>query len=428
MASRRRTAIRRSPPSYQFAQFLRGSLYCVMLVAPSPSRPAIPLTPVLSLASFYRRAGRRAATVLDAGEARLVTSGRVAIALALRALGVGADDTVLLPAYHSASMVPPVLWRSAKPLFYRVKPDAQADLEHIAALLCSAPRVRVLVATHFFGFPQPLAALRALCDAHGIALLEDCAHAYIGEHEGRPLGSWGDYAAASTMKFLPLYEGGALVSARRPLGAAALRPAGAGFELKAALNTLERSFAFGRLRALHAALWLPLRAKDLAWNAVKRRRPAGQPQSALAPASSDSGYAFDPAWIDKRSSIASRLVLALSSSSRIAVRRRRNYQQLADALAGLPGVRPLHARLPDGVCPWLFPLLTEDPDRLAERLLAAGVPLTRFGYPLWDGVDGSTCPHAAWLSRHVIGLPCHQELRAGELAWLIATVRREVGR
>lgn len=398
-----------------------------MLVAPSPSRPAIPLAPVLSLASFYRSAGGRAATVLDAGEARLVTSGRVAIALALRELGVGAGDTVLLPAYHSASMVPPVLWRGAAPAFYRIQPDTSADLEHIAALLRAAPRARVVVvATHFFGFPQPLAALRALCDEHGAALLEDCAHAFIGEHEGRPLGAWGDYAAASIMKFLPLYEGGALVSARHPLAGARLRPAGAGFELKAAFNTFERGFAFGRLRPLHAALWLPLRAKDLAWNALKRGRRAGGPPAALAPASSDSGYGFDPDWIDKRSSLASRLVLALSSSGRVAARRRRNYLRLLEALSGLPGVRPLHPRLPDGVCPWLFPLLADDADGLAQRLLAAGVPLTRFGHPLWEGVDDATCPNAARLSRQVLGLPCHQELREDEFTWLIATVRREV--
>ncbi|MBQ5964528.1 DegT/DnrJ/EryC1/StrS aminotransferase family protein [Massilia sp. ZL223] len=390
-----------------------------MLAAMRSNRPAIPLAPVLSLASFRRDGGARALTVLDAGAARLVTSGRVAIALALRELGVGAGDSVLLPAYHSASMVPPVLWRGALPLFYRVGPDGQADLDDIAARI--APHTRVLVATHFFGFPQPLAALRALCDARGIALLEDCAHAFIGEHEGRPLGSWGDYAAASIMKFLPLYEGGALVSARRDLSALRLLPAGPGFELKAAFNTLERGFSFGRLGALRAALWLPLRAKDLAWRALKRSRP---PRAQLAPASSDSGYGFDPAWADKRASRCTRLILALSSPARVAARRREHYLRLQQALQGLPGVRPLHASLPEGVCPWLFPLVAEDPDGLARRLLADGVPLTRFGYPLWEGMDPAACTHAAYLSRHVLGLPCHQELDDSEATWLADALRR----
>lgn len=391
----------------------------------APSAPAIPLAPVLSLASFRRAPGRDRATVLDAGEARLVTSGRVAIALALRELGVGEGDGVLLPAYHSASMVPPVLWRGAQPVFYRVGRDAQADLDDIAARITA--RTRVVVATHFFGFPQALAPLRALCDAHGIALLEDCAHSFVGEHGGRPLGAWGDYAAASTMKFLPQYEGGALVSARHSLDAVRLRSAGAGFELKAALNTLERGFAFGRMRALGAMLWLPLRARDLAWGGVKAaQRRRGNAPAALAPASSDSGYAFDPRWIDKRSSLGSRLLLARSSAARIGASRRANYLRLLEDLHGLPGIRPLHALLPDEVCPWLFPLVAQDPDGLARRLQQEGVPLTRFGYPLWEGMDPASCPDAAWLSRHVLGLPCHQELRADEVAWLSGAVRRAV--
>lgn len=407
-------------------QFRHAGLYCAMLATSPHRHPAVPLAPILSLSSFGGLAGRPPATVLDAGAVRLVTSGRVAIALALRELGVGPGDRVLLPAYHSASMVPPVLWRGATPQFYRVGADARADLDDIAARI--GAHTRVLVVTHFFGFPQPLVELRALCDARGIALLEDCAHAFIGEYQGRPLGAWGDYAAASTMKFLPLYDGGALVSARRTLDGVALRPAGVGFELKAALNALERGFDFGRLGALNAVLWLPLRAGAVAAKLLKRRRGS---TAQLAPASSDSGYDFDPHWVDKRASLFSRSVLRLSSPTLVAARRRANYRRLAEALAGLPGVRPLHAQLPEGVCPWVFPLVAQDPDRLAARLLEAGVPLTRFGRPLWSGdegdlEDGRICANAAWLSRHVLGLPCHQELREEEFGWLAATAQRVI--
>jgi len=384
-------------------------------------RPTIPLAPVLSLDSLRRGAGPRAATVLDAGEVRLVTSGRVALALALREIGVGPGDEVLLPAYHSGSMVPPVLWREALPVFYRVAPDAQADLADLAARI--GPRTRVVVATHFFGFAQPMAALRSLCDAHGLALLEDCAHAFIGEHDGRPLGAWGDYAAASTMKFLPVYEGGALVSARHALDGVALRSAGAAFEIKAVLNTLERGFGYGRLGALRAALWLPLRAKEGLWNALKRGRPA---TPRLAPGSSDSSLDLDPRWTDKRASLTSRAILRWSSPTRIAQRRRANYLGLQEAIADLPRVRTLHRELPQGTCPWLFPLLADDPDALVQRLAREGVPLTRFGHPLASGVGPSTCANAARLARHVLGLPCHQELREDELRWLVDAVRRAV--
>ena len=382
-----------------------------------PARPFVPLAPVLSRASFGRdRSGLRG--VLDAGEAQLVTSGRVALALALRELGVQQGDTVLLPAYHSLSMVPPVLWRGATPGFYRVGMDAAVDLDDVAARL--APSVKVLVVTHYFGFPQDLARIRAFCDERQLALVEDCAHCFFGEHAGRPVGSYGDYAIASSMKFFPAYDGGVLVSNRRPL-ALALRPAGAGFEIKALLNTLELGFAYGRMPLLRALLAAPLAAKDLLWRALKAARgvaPGAGPAAALAPASSDSGAGFDPAWVDKRASWIARRLLRRASSQRIVARRRANYLQLERALGQLAGCRPLFARLPDGGCPWLFPLLVDDPEPAFKRLCAWGVPVTRFASTLWPGVDAASCANSAALSRHVLAFPVHQELRDDELAWL----------
>ena len=388
--------------------------------APSSSRPRIPIAPVLSAASLRRARGPGLPSVKDAGAVRCVTSGRVAIALALRAMGVKPGERVLVPAWHSPSMIPPVLWCGAVPVFYRVGANGAADVEDIAAKLDGA---RVLMATHYFGFPQDLARLRALCDTHGLQLLEDCAHAFIGSYAGKPLGSFGDYAIASTMKFLPAYEGGLLVSARHDLESVALRPAGAAFEAKIALNSLERGFDYGRLALLRTLLRPALALKD----ALRKPRADGAPAAALAPSSSDSSFTLDPAWIDKRSSLFARLLLRLSSTTRIATMRRAHYRRLDAALRGLPGIRPLYPALPDGVCPWAYPLLVIDADGLAARLGAAGVPVLRFGRPLWQGVDAATCANAAHLSAHVLALPCHQELRPHELDWLIKATREAVG-
>lgn len=373
-----------------------------------PGRPRVPLAPVLSRSSFA--GGGNAASVLDAGAVRQVTSGRIAIALALREMGIKAGDGVLVPGYHSMSMIPPVLACGARPVFYKVGMDAAVDLLDVAAKL--DPSVKAIMVTSYFGFPQALAQLRAFCDGHGLLLLEDCAHCFFGEHAGKPVGSWGDYAIASSMKFFPIYEGGCLVSARHALAGAQPVSAGLGFEAKAALNALENSFAYGRLPLVRALLWLPMRLKALLWS---RRKPG----PALAPSSSDSSYEFDPRWLDKRSSLFSRLVMKHASHTRIVALRRAHYLQLEQALAGLPGCRPLHASLPAGACPWLFPLLVDDPEPLFARLHAAGVPMTRFAETLWPGAD---CANSAHLSRHVLAFPCHQELRADELAWMTATI------
>ncbi|MFL6675144.1 MAG: DegT/DnrJ/EryC1/StrS family aminotransferase [Massilia sp.] len=392
-----------------------------MLTTPASARPLIPIAPILSTASFRRSNAARVRSVLDAGEAKLVTSGRIAIALALREIGVGDGDEVLVPAWHSQSMVPPVLWRGARSVFYRLLPDATPDLADIAAK--AGPATRALMVTHYFGFPQALAPLRALCDARGIALLEDCAHCFIGEVDGKPVGSYGDYAIASSMKFFPVYEGGALVSARHRLDKVALRSAGPAFEAKVALNSLENGFAYGRLPAAQAALWLPIRLKSALWSLLKRRRGAAG-AVALAPGSSDSSFDFEPRWLDKRSSMFARAMLRLVSPGRVAALRRAHYLRLDQALRGLPGARPLFAALPDGACPWVFPLLADDPEGLFARLKQAGVPVVRFGRPLWEGVDETVCANSAGLSRRVLSFPCHQELREDELAWLIDAIRR----
>jgi perosamine synthetase len=400
-----------------------------------PMRRLIPSVPVLSLATFGGRGKPALPSLLDAGAVQLVTSGRIAIGMALRELGVGPGDMVLVPAYHSPSMIPPVHWRGATVVFYRIHPDTTPDLDDIARLL--GPRVKAVMATHFFGFPQDLSALRALCDAHGIGLVEDCAHCFFGERNGVAVGAAGDYAIGSSMKFFPIFEGGCLVSRRHRLSGK-LHGGGAGFEAKAALTALELAFAHGRLAPLRAALALPLKLKSAVWTHIKRRRAsaatgtgtgtgigtdAARPGPALAPASSDSSFEFDPRWVDKRSSWFSRAVLRLAGGARIVACRRRNYLALQRALAGAPGWRPLFATLPDGACPWVVPLLAAQPEALFARLEAAGVPMVRFGASLWPGVDAATCANSAALGRQLFGLPCHQELDDAERAWLAATVR-----
>lgn len=374
-----------------------------------------PIAPVLSPAAFgWRRAGLPALS--DVAAQRQVTSGRVALGLALRCAGIQPGDTVLMPAWHSLSMLGPVRDCGASVRFFGLASDTAPDLAQARSLL--DPTVKALVVVHYFGFVQDLAPARALCDAHGLSLIEDCAHAWFGMRGGCPIGGSGDYAIGSSMKFFPVYEGGCLASARHPLDAVTLRGAGPGFEAKAMLATLETSFRHGRLPLLHALLRLPLALKDRLWNAAKHRKAA--PARSLAPESSDSGFGFDPWWLDRRASLFSRLVQRLASRARIVARRRANYLRLQAALGGLPGCRPLYPFLPDGVCPWQFPLLFTHADAVFARLVAAGVPVVRFGHDLAPEAND---PQALAFARNVLALPCHQELSDAELTWIIERAR-----
>jgi dTDP-4-amino-4,6-dideoxygalactose transaminase len=388
-------------------------------VIPDYPRAEIPTHPVMSFGSFLRGGGPWVPSVLDAGHRRFLTSGRVAIAQALRQMNVGPGDKVLVPAYHCASMIEPVVWSGATPVFYRVKGDTSVDLDDVAAKLDNA--TRVILATNYYGFPQNLSAIRAFCDSHGLMMLEDCAHCFLGTHKGQPVGSFGDYAIASSMKFFPIYEGGLLVSARHRLDGVTLRSAGKGFEIKAALNALEASFEYRRLGLVKALLWLPMALKDIVWGKIKARKSAAP--ASYAPTSSDGGFSFDPAWLEKSSSLFSRVMVRTVSRRRMGECRRQNYLKLQNALAGLPGCRPLFPALPDGVYPWVFPLQTDNPQPVFTLLKRQGVPIIRFGEFLWPGVDASVCAASVDMSRRVMSFSCHQELRPEEIDWMISKIK-----
>ncbi|MGQ3096325.1 MAG: DegT/DnrJ/EryC1/StrS family aminotransferase, partial [Roseateles sp.] len=215
------------------------------------------------------RGGEHAAglpAVDDLPHTRLLTSGRAALFAAMKALGAGAGTSVLAPSYHCPTLVAPLRAAGAAVQFYPLGPDGLPALDAITP----APSTRALVVAQLFGLPRSLAAVRAWCDARGIALVEDCAHSFFGQAGERAVGHWGDLATASVSKFFPVSEGGLLASVR-PLPAQALQPAGARQQLKAWVDLLERSSEQGRLAGLNA----PLRALFRLKNGPARALAAG---------------------------------------------------------------------------------------------------------------------------------------------------------
>ena len=390
----------------------------------SASYPAarVPLFPVVSSRTFAP-SGKGAPSVLDSKWVVPVTYGRMAIALALRDLGVTRGDEVLLPSYHCLSMVDPVSHSGAEPVFYRIRRDGSVNLDDIRARI--TPRTRALLVVHYFGFPQDMEAVCALCAASRLTLIEDCAHAMFGTFRGRPLGSFGDYTIASPMKFFPIFDGGLLTSSQRPLDRIPLTSLGPVFSLRAGTIQLERSLEYGRLRFAGLLLAIPLWLKTAAVRVVKAIRPRAREQWGPSVGERSSGETgdFDPRLMDRRMSGTSRLVMRMSSRRRLVELRRKHYEYLLERLSGLPGCYPLQPKLPEGVVPYLFPLVVEDAGRIFPRLKRQGVPITRFGEYLSDRVQPEEHPETMFLSRTVFQFPCHQEMKPEELEWMTATIR-----
>ncbi|MGU3538287.1 DegT/DnrJ/EryC1/StrS family aminotransferase [Methylobacterium sp. A54F] len=125
-----------------------------------------------------------------------VSSGTEALALALRALGVGAGDEVVLPALTFAGSAQAVLHCGALPRFAEVDPLTRC-LDPRAAAAAIGPRTAAILPVHLFGHPADMPALMALAARHGLAVVEDCAQAHGATLDGTRLGSFGHAAAFS---------------------------------------------------------------------------------------------------------------------------------------------------------------------------------------------------------------------------------------
>ncbi|HEX3173435.1 MAG TPA: DegT/DnrJ/EryC1/StrS family aminotransferase [Solirubrobacterales bacterium] len=154
-----------------------------------------------------------------------VGNGTDALTIALRALGIGPGDEVVVPALTFYATAEAVVNAGARPVFCDV--DAETFVMTAAtAGPAIGERTAALLPVHLFGNPAPMAELRRLADAHGLRLLEDAAQAAGARLDGRPAGSLGDAAAFS---FFPsknlggFGDGGAVLSDDEAVAAAARR-------------------------------------------------------------------------------------------------------------------------------------------------------------------------------------------------------------
>jgi dTDP-3-amino-3,4,6-trideoxy-alpha-D-glucose transaminase len=187
---------------------------------------------VTSLAPYHERLDRRLAEVVASGRYILgpevsafeqefagycgvrhcigVANGTDAITIALRALGVGPGDEVVVPSFTFYASVEAVVNAGATPVFCDIDPTTFCiTRDTVAAAL--TPRTKAIVAVDLFGYLPPLDELREL----GLPVLEDAAQAHGAARDGRRSGAFGH---AATFSFFPsknlgaLGDGGAIVT------------------------------------------------------------------------------------------------------------------------------------------------------------------------------------------------------------------------
>lgn len=143
-----------------------------------------------------------------------VANGTDALTIALRALGIGPGDEVVVPALTFYATAEAVVNAGATPVLCDVDADT-FDMTAATAEPVIGPRTKALLPVHLYGNPAPMAELRDLASAHGLRLLEDAAQAAGAKLDGRMAGALGD---AATFSFFPsknlggFGDGGAIVT------------------------------------------------------------------------------------------------------------------------------------------------------------------------------------------------------------------------
>lgn len=383
-----------------------------MSAAPCP----IPRLPVFGWASLRGRRDSGTATLLDLPGMHYSTSGRASILLALEAMRIGTGDRMLLPTYHCPTMAAPAAARGVALTFYPIDACGAPDMAWLDAQDLSG--VRAILVAHYFGLPQPMAAMRRWCDDKGIALIEDCAHALFGRSGERSIGAWGDMAIGSLTKFLPVPEGGCLVINN---GAAppALEVCSERTQLKVAIDILEEGARHCRLAGLNAVVSRPLRAlRGLRANQAREAPPA----TAGTRDDTEDGSRIDLALAHRALARPSRWVAQCLPRERIVQRRRQRYAELASRLAGRSGLRPLMpTTLPPDCAPYMFPLWVDDPDPGYAELRRLNMPVFRWDR-LWQRAPTLQGDCGIEWSHHVIQLACHQDLSDADVDQLVKTL------
>ena len=160
---------------------------------------------------FARYVGVRHAVAL--------ANGTAALELALHALGIGAQDEVVVPSKTFIATASCVVRLGATPVVADIDADSQ-NLTAASIEKALTPRTKAVIVVHLAGWPCEMDEILALAKARGLFVIEDCAQSVGARYKGRATGAIGDIGAFSFCQDKILTtggEGGMLVTNSRAL-------------------------------------------------------------------------------------------------------------------------------------------------------------------------------------------------------------------
>jgi perosamine synthetase len=173
---------------------------------------------ISSIGEFVTEFETKFAAFCECEHAIAVSNGTVAIHLALRALGVGPGDEVIVPDLSFIATANAVLAAGAKPVFADIETGTLClDADDVERLVTS--RTKAIMPVHLYGHPADMQAINSVARRHGLKVIEDAAEAHGARAYGRRVGGLGDCATFSFFgnKILTSGEGGMITTNDRAL-------------------------------------------------------------------------------------------------------------------------------------------------------------------------------------------------------------------
>ena len=137
------------------------------------------------------------AALTGARHALAVTNCTAALHLAGLALGWGPGDEVIVPSLTFVATANVVRYTGATPVFADITSENDFSLSAENAAERITPRTKAIIVVHYAGHAADMGAILALAERHGLAVVEDVAHAPGGDLDGRALGTWGSIGCFS---------------------------------------------------------------------------------------------------------------------------------------------------------------------------------------------------------------------------------------
>lgn len=170
----------------------------------------------LTMGAVTQKFERAFSDLLGVKCAFAVSNATEALHLACLALGIGPGDEVIVPSLTFVATANAVLYTNADVCFADIIGVSDLNVSPDSIEKRITPRTKAIVVVHYGGYPCRMPEIMETARRHGLAVIEDAAHAPGASLEGRALGTWGDVGCFSffSNKNLAVGEGGMLVTNR----------------------------------------------------------------------------------------------------------------------------------------------------------------------------------------------------------------------